>query len=80
MKLTIKLICVALVIAALGFVASSTHAATQATITTDRNKYGEGETMIISGSGFTANAAVNISVLRPDHLTDYLSAVANSIG
>ncbi|MCU1338408.1 MAG: hypothetical protein JWO19_3989, partial [Bryobacterales bacterium] len=42
--------------------------------------YGEGETMIISGSGFTANAAVNISVLRPDHLTDYLSAVANSIG
>jgi phosphoribosylcarboxyaminoimidazole (NCAIR) mutase len=60
MKLSLRFVCVALVIAALGFVFStqvvSTHAAGQATVTTDKTKYGVGETMIISGTGFSANA------------------------
>lgn len=79
MKLSLRFVCVALVIAALGFVLSTqvipSHAATSpATIVTDLKKYSEGQTMLISGTGFTAGAAVYISVLRPDNLTDYQTA------
>jgi hypothetical protein len=51
----------------------ATYTGTQ--ITTDRNKYGVGETMIVSGSGYTPGQSVSISVLRPDHATDYVSGV-----
>src|SRR5215469_4029377 len=52
-----------------------------ATVTTDKNKYSVGETMTISGTGFTPSQSVNISVLRPDHLTDYvLYVVADGSG
>ncbi|MCK4222133.1 MAG: hypothetical protein KAX25_04615, partial [Dehalococcoidia bacterium] len=46
------------------------------TITTDKTKYSLGETMVISGSGFTPDGAVNITVLRPDHETDTLPPVS----
>jgi hypothetical protein len=85
MKLSLRFVCVALVIAALGFFVSTnvipSHAATSpATIVTDLKKYSEGQTMLISGTGFTAGAAVYISVLRPDNLTDYQTAVADGAG
>src|SRR5215831_1570334 len=49
------------------------QADTEATITTDQNKYSVGQGMKISGSGFTANALITVSVLRPDHATDMIS-------
>ena len=46
------------------------------TITTDKTKYSLGETMVISGIGFTADGTVNIQVLRPDHEIDTLGPVS----
>src|SRR4030095_238890 len=54
--------------------------ASGATISTNKTKYALGETMIITGSGFTPTSSVSISVLRPDHVTDSLSAPTNSSG
>jgi len=56
MKLSLRFVCVALVVAALGFVFSTnvipSHAATSpATIQTDQKHYSVGATMGISGSG-----------------------------
>jgi hypothetical protein len=62
---------VALVLA----MAATAHGAASPTISTDKTKYSLGETMVISGSGFTANGAVDITVLRPDHETDTLPPV-----
>ena len=60
---------------------TSTVADTIATITTDKDKYSIGESMIITGAGFTADGPVDIAVLRPDHETDTLPTVtADSMG
>lgn len=56
----------------LGAIPSS--ADTAPTVTTDKNKYYLGETMLISGAGFTANGNVIVSVARPDRVTDTLPA------
>src|SRR5215471_10640607 len=65
----------------MGFVFASSLLAATASITTDKTKYSVGDTMTISGTGFTPSQSVNISVLRPDHLTDYvLYVVADGSG
>ena len=46
-----------------------------ASITTDKNHYSVGETMRITGSGFTSNSSVTISILRPDKAVDYVPGV-----
>jgi hypothetical protein len=55
--------------------ASSFLAGTSASISTDKAKYSVGETMTILGTGFVANDLINISVLRPDHLTDHVDNI-----
>src|SRR5262249_43715461 len=57
------------------FVLASSMLAATATINTDKAKYSVGETMIISGTGFEPNHSINVSVLRPDRLTDYVLSV-----
>jgi len=75
---SVKWISVALVIAALGYVASSTHAATQtATITTNKPHYAVGETMIVSGTGFAPSNVIALSVQTPDHLTENVPGVTS---
>jgi len=46
-----------------------------ASITTDKTKYSLGESMIITGTGFTPNGPVTVAVLRPDKVTDTLPTV-----
>src|SRR5215472_13176851 len=41
-----------------------------ATIATDQKVYSVGQTMVINGTGFSPNANIYLTVLRPDHLTD----------
>jgi hypothetical protein len=48
------------------------HAESAPAIQTDQTKYSLGETMVISGAGFTPNGIVHIEVLRPDHEIDAL--------
>ena len=54
---------------------TSTVADTIATITTDQTKYSLGETMTITGAGFTADGPVDVTVLRPDQETDTLPTI-----
>lgn len=61
-------------------VAPSPTPTTTASISTNKTRYFVGEPMTISGIGFTANANITISVLRPDHVTDTLSAKADGSG
>ncbi len=42
------------------------------TLSTDKDKYSVGDTMIITGTNFTPNGTVTVTVLRPDHATDTL--------
>jgi hypothetical protein len=58
----------------LGISLSTVSADIQATITTDQNKYSVGQTMTISGAGFTPGDAIGITVLRPDKAIDYVWA------
>ena len=46
-----------------------------ASITTDKTKYSLGESMTITGAGFTPDGPVAVAVLRPDHVTDALPTV-----
>ncbi len=46
--------------------------ADSATITTDKRDYYPEETVIINGSGFTAGSLVNVTVVRPGPLPDYV--------
>ncbi|MCX7602680.1 MAG: hypothetical protein N2036_01250, partial [Bryobacteraceae bacterium] len=51
------------------------------TIKTNKVNYAVGEPQIITGSGFTPNAAVHLTVKRPDKLTDTIPGViANDKG
>ncbi len=60
---------------------TSTLLAPTASITTDKPRYAVGETMLISGTGFNPNILLNVSVLRPDKLTDHvLNVITNSAG
>src|SRR5438046_2094133 len=59
---------------------SADTATATATISTDKTKYFVGAPMNITGLGFTAGSIVNIWVLRPDHVTDSLSATTNDSG
>jgi hypothetical protein len=63
-----------IIILAIGLV-GAVHAQSAPAIQTDKTKYSLGDTMIISGVGFTAGGAVNIEVLRPDHEIDSLPSV-----
>jgi hypothetical protein len=54
--------------------AAATDTAT-ASITTDKTKYSIGESMTITGAGFTPGGPVTVTVLRPDHETDTLPTV-----
>src|ERR1051325_3553906 len=47
------------------------HAVTQATISTNKNKYALGETMYISGSGFAPSSAIGFSVETPSGAVEY---------
>ena len=47
----------------------------QAQITTDKQHYSIGEGMIISGTGFSPQVLITLSVLRPDHQTDLVPGV-----
>jgi hypothetical protein len=68
----------ALAIAVLASVAGLLYGGT---IKTNKAHYAVGEPEIITGSGFTPNAAVHISVKRPDNLTDTIQGViANEKG
>ena len=49
---------------------------TGATITTDQNKYYLGQTMVITGAGFTPGGSVTITVQIPDQTTQTLPVVA----
>ena len=61
--------------------ASGPVSTSSATITTDKTKYSVGETMIISGSGFTPVSTVNIQVQLPgNNGLDSLSASADAAG
>ncbi len=52
-------------------------ATSTATISTDKTKYAVGETMVITGSGFTADGTVNIIVQEPGNAgTDILPPVS----
>src|SRR5262249_28380796 len=51
-------------------------AQSSASIATDKNHYSVGETMTITGSGFSPNASVAISIDRPDKAVDYVTGVA----
>jgi hypothetical protein len=70
-RLTLKL--TGLVLAMCLTVAYTLGAFSDAQVSTDKTKYSVGEGMIISGTGFTPNAMITVSVLRPDHLTDMIS-------
>lgn len=54
----------------LALLANASFTTENASITTDKTKYSVGETMAISGTGFSSNASVTISVLKPDHTTE----------
>jgi hypothetical protein len=51
-----------------------------AAITTNKTKYAVGETMVISGTGFAANATITVSILRPDRVTDVRTTTSNASG
>jgi hypothetical protein len=52
-----------------------------ATIQTDKKNYAVGETMVITGTGYTANMAVEITVTRPDKKKEsVLGVVADANG
>ncbi len=48
----------------------SVQGATSAQITTSQKLYSVGQTMVVSGTGFTPNAYIYLTVVRPDKLTD----------
>ena len=51
------------------------------TVATDKTSYAAGDTMAISGSGFSAGTPIVLSVARPDFLTDQvLNVSADSTG
>ncbi|MCJ7576191.1 MAG: hypothetical protein MUO80_05915, partial [Dehalococcoidia bacterium] len=76
-SLLFRLVSIVLVIGMLtmGMASSVVAAGGSPSITTDKTKYTLGETMVISGIGFTAGGTVNIEVLRPDHEIDLLPSV-----
>jgi hypothetical protein len=51
-----------------------------AVIWTDKPDYTPGETAIISGSGFLSNAAVTITITRPDSTVSTISALTDGSG
>ena len=62
-------------------IASFVQADTPPAITTDKTKYSLGETMVISGTGFTRNGAVTITVQQPgNNGVDSLSVTADASG
>jgi len=61
-------------------VTASTVAAIGTVVNTDKKKYSVGEPIIISGAGYSVYAPVSVSVLRPDHQTDSLSATTDVAG
>ena len=57
------------------------HAQSAPAIQTDKTKYSLGETMVISGTGFTPDGAVTITVQQPgNNGIDSLSATADDSG
>lgn len=70
-----RLVSILFVIGLIVGIAGFVHADTPPAITTDQTKYSLGDTMVISGIGFTAGGTVNIEVLRPDHEIDSLPSV-----
>ncbi len=64
-----------LCVVAISLAITSTLFAVTATVTTDKKLYSVGATMVVSGQGFTANSLINVSVLRPDHQSDFLPGI-----
>src|SRR5579863_2718109 len=60
-------VCAALVSMLVGY--------TTASITTDQKLYSVGQTMTVNGTGFSTNAQITLTVLRPDKITDYVTGV-----
>src|SRR5215469_17211955 len=62
---------ICLLVAGVIFTATTTAPAqSAATIAPSQKLYSVGETMVINGQGFSPNANIYLTVLRPDHLTD----------
>src|SRR5258706_1495795 len=45
------------------------------TVTLDQKRYYVGQTMLITGTGFSPNVLITVSVLRPDKVTDVVPGV-----
>src|SRR5258706_10103738 len=52
------------------------HPAGGADVSTDKHMYHQGETMVITGTGFLINHVISLTVLRPDKVTDTVPNVA----
>src|SRR3972149_3428604 len=68
----VTVLSMALAIAGVG----SASAAGGPAISTDKTKYSLGDSVVISGSGFTPYSTAIVTVLRPDHVTDTLLPAA----
>jgi uncharacterized repeat protein (TIGR01451 family) len=78
MKKAVSIIVVSLLVLSMILIAPKTHAA--ATIWTDKADYIPEDTVIISGSGFSPNIQVTISITRPGSTEDTIYAQTDESG
>jgi len=78
MKKIVTMLVISLLVLSMIFVVPLIHAG--ATIWTDKADYSPGEVPIISGSGFLSNAAVTVTITRPDSTVDTISALTDEYG
>ena len=74
-KRFVTLLFATLIVLAVLVSVNTVHAA--ASITTDKEDYSPGDTVIVSGSGFAPNSPITITVLRPDSTTDAVTGVTS---